>query len=116
MFKMQSIYKEFHGAVLLLYADLFSPPVIFALLHIHNNFRTVLTLLSYRCVEREIIYDMGICRVLNSSTDYYGESAKIKRGGGEISLYIVSRTSCLLLPEHITSTVDSNSKSRSRLY
>lgn len=89
--------------------------LIFALLHIHNNFRTVLTLSSYRCVEREIIYDMGICRVLNSSTDYYSERAKIK-GGGEISLYIVSRTSCLLLPEHITSTVDSNSKSRSRLY
>lgn len=116
MFKMHTIYKESHGAVLLLYADLFSPRVIFAVLHIHNNFRTVLTLSSYRCVEREIIYDMGICRFLNSSTDYYGERAKIKRGGGDISLYIVSRTSCLLLPEHITSTVDSNSKSRSRLY
>lgn len=82
MFKMNTIYKESHGAVLLLYADLFSPRVNFALLHIHNNFRTVLTLSSYRCVEREIIYDMGICRVLNSSTDYYGERAKIKRGGG----------------------------------
>lgn len=78
---MHTIYKESHGAVLLLYADLFSLRVIFALLHIHNNFRTVLTLSSYRCVEREIIYDMGICRVLNSSTDYYGERAKIKRGG-----------------------------------
>lgn len=72
---------------LLLYTRLFSPRVIFAFLHL----RTISPCLDIRQdigLFKEIIYDLGMRPVLNSSPDNEGDKGENKTGA-KISLYTV---------------------------